>query len=57
MMGVITSKDVILHPFTIVRFWGIATYLSCLRAALSRKPCTFLGVLYPPPPAGADDSP
>ena len=46
MMGVITGKDVILHPVTIVRLWGLATYFSCLRAAISGKPCTFLGVLY-----------
>ena len=47
MIGVITSKDVLLNPLTIVRLWGVATYLSCLRAAFSRKPTTFLAVLYP----------
>ena len=54
MMGVITGKHVLLHPLTIVRAWGVATYLSCLRAAISRKPSTFLGVLYPAPSDGAD---
>jgi hypothetical protein len=49
MMGTITSKDVLLHPLTIVRLWGVATYLSCVRAALTRKPSTFLSVLYPVP--------
>ncbi len=48
MMGVITGKDVVLQSLTIVRLWGVATYLSCLRAALSGTPSTFLGVLYAP---------
>ncbi len=51
MMGAITGKDVLRHSFTIVRLWGVATYLSCLRAALTRKPSTFLGVLYGMPQA------
>ncbi len=45
MRGAITGKDVILQSFRIVRLWGLGTYLACLRAALSRKPSTFLGVL------------
>ncbi len=52
MTGVITGKEVLLHPFTIVRCWGVATYLSCLRAVLSREPTTFLRVLYPAPAVG-----
>jgi hypothetical protein len=47
MQGAITGKDVILHWRTIVRLWGWPTYLSCLRAAVSRKHSTFLRVLYP----------
>lgn len=49
MRGVITGKDVLLHSVTILRFWGLTTYLQCLRAAISRKQTTFLGVLYPAP--------
>jgi hypothetical protein len=47
MQGAITGKDVILHWRTIVRLWGWSTYLSCLRAALGRRPSTFLRALYP----------
>ena len=42
MRGVITGKDVIRHSFTIVRLFGPRCYLRCLRAALSKKPSTFL---------------
>ncbi len=58
MKGTITGRDVVLHPLGIVRAFGVATYLSCLRAAISGKPRTFLGVLYPAPrsrAAGAAD--
>lgn len=34
------------HSLTIVKLWGMRRYARCLRAALSRKPSTFLGVLY-----------
>jgi hypothetical protein len=44
--GLITSKEVVLHGPTIVRFWGLRTYLRCLRAALSRRPSTFLAVVH-----------
>ncbi len=47
MKGAITGKDVILHSVDIVRFWGLATYLSCLWAALAGRSTTFLGTLYP----------
>ena len=57
MRGVITGKDVFLHAFGIVRLWGVSTYLRCLRAAISRKPSTFLGVLYSPRGGPADASP
>lgn len=49
MRGVITGRDVLVHSLTIVRLWGLATYLSCLRAAFGRKRTTFLSVLYPAP--------
>ncbi|HTN54251.1 MAG TPA: hypothetical protein VML50_17710 [Anaeromyxobacter sp.] len=47
MKGVITGKDVFLHSVSIVRLWGLGTYLACVRAALARRPSTFLGTLYP----------
>ncbi len=47
MTGAITGKDVLLNSATIVRLWGWTTYFSCLRAVITRSPCTFLGVLYP----------
>lgn len=50
MRGVITGKDVVRHSLTIVRHWGVATYLDCLWAAITRRPSTFLEVLYPPCP-------
>ncbi len=49
MRGAITGMDVVLHPVSIVRHWGVATYLQCLWAAIARKPSTFLGILYPAP--------
>ncbi len=45
MKGLITSRDVVTQAFTIVRLWGLATYLRCLRAALSRRPTTFLAIV------------
>jgi hypothetical protein len=45
MRGTITAKDVFRHGATIIRIWGAATYLSCLVAALSPRPSTFLEVL------------
>ena len=49
MRGTITGKHVVLHSISIVRHWGLAAYLSCLWAALTRKQTTFLRVLYPAP--------
>jgi hypothetical protein len=46
MQGTITTRDVVLHAVTIVRFWGPRAYLRCLRAALGRRPTTFLTVVY-----------
>ena len=45
VQGAITSRDVLLHAFTIVRLWGPTFYLRCVRAIASRRPCTFLDVL------------
>ncbi len=47
MKGVITGRDVLLHSLTIVRLFGVATFLECLWVAVTRKQTTFLGVLYP----------
>ncbi len=44
--GLITGKDVVLHTFTIIRLWGLPTYVRCLRASLSRTPTTFLAVVH-----------
>jgi hypothetical protein len=46
MRGVITGKDLLRHPFTIVKGWGLRRYLRCLRAGWSRGPSTFLATLY-----------
>jgi hypothetical protein len=43
--GTITSRDVLLHSVTIVRLFGPAFYLRCLRAIASGRTCTFLEVL------------
>lgn len=46
MKGTITGRDVIVHSLAILRYWGPTCYLRCLRAAVSRRPSTFLEVLY-----------
>lgn len=46
MKGTITGRDVIFHSLTILRYWGPSCYFRCLRAAVSRRPSTFLEVLY-----------
>jgi hypothetical protein len=45
MRGTITAKDVFRHGPTIIRIWGAACFLACVRAALSPRPTTFLDVL------------
>ncbi len=45
MGGLITRKDVLLHPFLIIRGWGATCYVRCLRAAFSRRATTFLSVV------------
>jgi len=45
VQGAITSRDVLLHSVMILRLWGPAFYVRCLRAMVSRRPCTFLDVL------------
>lgn len=48
MRGTITGKDVFFHSLTIVRLFGVSSFLACAWAAITGKPDTFLGVLYPP---------
>jgi hypothetical protein len=45
MKGLITGKDVMTHALTIVRLWGLPTYLRCLRAVVSRRSTTFLSIV------------
>jgi hypothetical protein len=45
MRGTITAKDVLRHGATILRIWGPGCLVSCLLAALSPRPSTFLEVL------------
>ncbi len=45
VQGSITSKDVLLHSFTILRLFGPGFYVRCIRAIASGRPCTFLEVL------------
>ncbi len=49
MRGTITGRDVVLPPLSIVRHFGVAAFVACLWAALTRRQTTFLGVLYPAP--------
>jgi len=46
MKGLITGKHVFRHTVTLIRLWGVPTYFRCVRAALGRKPTTFLAVIY-----------
>lgn len=45
VQGSITSRDVFLHSFTILRLFGPGFYVRCIRAIASRRACTFLEVL------------
>jgi hypothetical protein len=45
MQGTITGKEVLRHWLTIVRLWGVSCYLRCLKAAVSLRRSTFLGVV------------
>jgi hypothetical protein len=46
MRGAITGRDVVLNSVSIVRLWGLGTYLHCLWSAMTLRPSTFLGILY-----------
>jgi hypothetical protein len=43
--GAITSRDVLLHSFTILRLWGPGVYLRCVKAIATGRSCTFLEVI------------
>ena len=45
VQGTITSRDVLLHSFTILRLFGPVFYVRCIRAIASGRSCTFLEVL------------
>ncbi len=45
VQGTITGRDVLVHSLTILRLWGPGAYIRCLRAMVSRRPCTFLTVV------------
>ena len=45
VQGTITGRDVLVHSLTILRYWGPGAYIRCLRAMVSRRPCTFLAVV------------
>jgi hypothetical protein len=46
VQGIITTRDVLRHSLMILRLWGPSCYLRCLGAIVTRRPCTFLDVLY-----------
>jgi len=45
MKGVITSRDVVRHAFTILHLWGPGFLVRCLLALARHRPTTFLEVL------------
>ncbi len=47
MKGTITGRHVLRHSITIVRLWGLAAYLRCLLAMVTRRSVTFLEVIHP----------
>jgi hypothetical protein len=45
VQGSITTRDVLLQTVTILRLWGPAFYVRCLKVIASGRRCTFLEVL------------
>ena len=45
VQGTITTLDVLRHTVTILRLWGPAFYVRCLRMIASGRRCTFLDAL------------
>ena len=48
VQGLITSADVLWHAPTIIRGFGLRSYLRCLAALLSRRRTTFLELVCSP---------
>ena len=46
--GVVTTKDVLLHPAAIVHDFGLRTWLSCCKAILTNRRTTFLELVWQP---------
>jgi hypothetical protein len=44
MQGTITGKHVVRHSVTIIRCWGLGTWVRCMRAVVRGSPCTFLAI-------------
>jgi hypothetical protein len=45
VQGAITTRDILRHSLTILRLWGPACYVRCLRAIVSGRTCTFLELI------------
>jgi hypothetical protein len=45
IVGLITSRTVLLHPSSIVRGFGVRRYLRCVLALLSPRRTTFLELI------------
>ncbi len=46
MTGVITLRDVLAHPFVVVRGFGCRVFVRCIWAACRREQRTFLSVMW-----------
>jgi hypothetical protein len=46
MRGVITIREVLLNPVTIVNEFGFALFFRCVVAAVSGRRCTFLELVF-----------
>jgi hypothetical protein len=45
LTGLVTNRDVLKHPWTIYRCFGMRAFFRCLQVSLQRRPRTFLEVL------------
>jgi hypothetical protein len=45
MSGIITFKDVVVHPVLVVSEYGWVVYLRCAWAAITRSKVTFLSIV------------
>ena len=44
--GVVTTKDVLLHPATIAHAFGVRAFLHCCKAVLTNRRTTFLELVW-----------